>query len=206
MPNTELIPSVDALPEFNAAIMSFDDDGNMVRFLNHPLDEHYLVEPGEFQSPGSLPPEELQVRAAISKASMAPRDLETQHLILTMLLKSAEHRAAFCRMANGQGLTPKLRLSILELVDLCDKKLVTQDSQVDVLAQLKKIRRKNVGGKAFSWACAATLVAAVIWFNILFGLLKDSLPYVSGWVLGVWVVCFYVVLGAALVKGFSPSD
>ncbi|EDI7765887.1 hypothetical protein GEL02_22775, partial [Salmonella enterica] len=57
------------------------------KYLNNPLDERYLIEPGEYVEEGAIPDEELEVRKQLAA--------------LKFVNRTPQHKAAIRRIVNS---------------------------------------------------------------------------------------------------------
>jgi hypothetical protein len=114
-----------AFGPFDPTATVVDDDGHVIRYLNTPLDNEYIVDPADDCIPeGVLPPEDFEVRRAIVEMKLATehwRGLGLLHrLMLTekankakalavrkqrelhlLIQRSPEHTAAFRRIIDS---------------------------------------------------------------------------------------------------------
>lgn len=129
------------LPAFDPSLTFADNNRHELRHILNPLDEAYSTELWDHYQNGSLPPEEVEVRDVLlatvylrSKAqkvgfwrSLFSKPTEAvsaaknmQKRLESLVNKSPEHRAAFCRLANGEALVPGLRKELRGMIDMAD--------------------------------------------------------------------------------------
>ena len=131
---------------FDASVVAFwDDEGVAHYFMHSPLDETYAAEPGDMYSPGSIPPEEREVRDTLLVAIIFRKrvswidfwwsqffrptqaylvSLENLQKLGELCARSREHRAAFCRLSKCMSLHPAipgLSMELKRIVDMADK-------------------------------------------------------------------------------------
>lgn len=120
----------------------WDDKGVAHYFMNSPLDEAYAAEPGDMYPPGSLPPEEREVRDTLMVSIVFRRRVsgfafwwsqffrptqayrasrEWFNKLEALCTKSPEYRASLCRLANCESIPPELRMELKRIVDMRDK-------------------------------------------------------------------------------------
>jgi hypothetical protein len=114
-----------------------DSEGNVFRHINDPLDERYVVEPTDHFSSGSLPPEEIQVRDALTATVLLRSEvgiwefwrsqlfkptekykaaLKMQRKLTNLCSKNEKYRAAFKRLANSKCLNNSLRNELWRII------------------------------------------------------------------------------------------
>lgn len=68
---------------FDSRAYYLDDAGRTVQFVAHPLDQTYLTVPGPGVPAGMLPPQDLEIRAALGDLAMAEVEVLSLGLIAT---------------------------------------------------------------------------------------------------------------------------
>lgn len=128
---------------FNPSLVAFrDDEGREYRYMSSPLDETYAAEPGDSYRPGTLPPEEREVRDMLLATVVFRRQvswfdfwwsqflkptksycvsLEYFQKLHELCARSREHRAAFCRLSKSECIGRNLRRELKRIVDMCDQ-------------------------------------------------------------------------------------
>lgn len=136
-------PSWYAREPFDPSVVAFlDNRGRPWRYMNSPLDETYIAEPVDEYVAGSLPPEEREVRDTLVATMMFRervsyfdfwwsrffKPTESYLVYIEYLLRleqligcSAEHRAAFCRLFNGQQIRRAIRVELKRMVAVHDQ-------------------------------------------------------------------------------------
>lgn len=94
-------------PPFDNTVTMSDDAGNPVRFLTDPLQEHYIVPPGDLFEDGMLPPEDLEVRRATIAMKLCTERLACLG-VWTRLFRRAEYQEAYDMAAEAQRRLRKL--------------------------------------------------------------------------------------------------
>lgn len=115
---------------FDASLTFQSEDGEHWRYLVTPTDERYLVEPKGAIQPGSLPPEEMEVRDHILAMAVLRRRVGFWGMVRGLLLRvpseefmaaqrafarlrqlcmqSREHRAALLRLGHASTTPPAM--------------------------------------------------------------------------------------------------
>jgi hypothetical protein len=123
---------------FDASLTFQSEDGEHWRYLVTPTDERYLVEPRGTVPPGSLPPEEMEVRDHILAMAMLRRQVGFWGMVRGLLLRmpsedfraaqrafarlrqlclqSREHRAALLRLGHALSTPPAMAQQLLIMV------------------------------------------------------------------------------------------
>lgn len=127
---------IDRIPRPSKAYQEYPFDpslticvnGRQTRYVNGPLDEVYVCEPGEAVECGGLPPEEREVRDHLLIAVILRKRVTKLHFWwsqffshtepykaslaafqkLEALASSAEHRAALLRLSNSKDAVPAI--------------------------------------------------------------------------------------------------
>lgn len=136
------------LPAFDRTLVFYDNDGRVLRHIIDPLDETYSTEPTDYYVKGSIPPEEMEVRDVLLASTFYRARISTWEFWKSLLFKptesylvtrdiqrrlnnlprkSPEHRAAFCRLANGEALNPGLRTELRRIIERADKRTGLQN-------------------------------------------------------------------------------
>lgn len=128
---------------FDPSLVAFvDDEGNEKRYMNSPMDERYLEEPGDSFTLGTIPPEEIEVRDYLTVAILARRQVSglefwwsqfvrpTEHYrqaqraqqsLHDVCRRSPQHRAAMCRIANSELTAKHLKKELRRIIDMTDE-------------------------------------------------------------------------------------
>lgn len=126
---------------FDPSIAAFrNNSGKISYFMRSALDETYVEEPGDDYLAGTIPPEEREVRDTLLVTILLRNQvsrfafwwsqfvrptgaylasLESFEKLSALCARSREHRAAFCRLANSEGVTPALRRELKRIIDVC---------------------------------------------------------------------------------------
>lgn len=147
-PTTESMNSIPRPSEwyreepFDSTTIAFrTTDGVALKYINTPLDEEYLVPPGESYKVGTLPPEEREVRDMLLVTLLSRRHISVFNFWWSQFIKptqsylmclenfktlgelcgsSKEYRAAFCRLSKDPNIAPWLRNELTKIIHKTD--------------------------------------------------------------------------------------
>lgn len=135
--------SYQRMPFDPSQVAFVDDKGNEKRYMLSPLDERYLEEPGDSFTPGTIPPEEIEVRDYLTVSILARRQVSgfefwwsqffrpteryrqaqrAQQSLHDVCRRSPQHRAAICRIANSEMTAKYLKKELRRIIAIVDER------------------------------------------------------------------------------------